>query len=116
MTSGKGDFLYEDDLDAILAITDVDMFENNEDMESEIVTCIKNLPSREICSFKWEFCSKVCLSKAGLSRHDQAKHQQHTRLDSASHSDSSGLRSRLELIDLSLMYQKSAQKLSTDEC
>ena len=114
MTSGKGDFLYEDDLDAILAITDVDMFENDEDMESEIVTCIKNLPSRENCSFKCEFCSKVCLSKAGLSRHEKAKHQQHTTLDSASHSDSGGLRSRLELNDFSLMYQKSAQKLSTD--
>ena len=66
------------------------MFENNEDIESEIVTCIKNLPSRENCSFKCEFCSKVCLSKAGLSRHEKAKHQQHTTLDSASHSDSGG--------------------------
>ena len=49
MVSDKDDFLYEDDLDAILAIIDADMFENDEDMESEIVTCIKNLPSRENC-------------------------------------------------------------------
>ena len=116
MASGKGDCLYEDDLNAFLAITEADMFENDEDMKSEIVTCIKNLPSRENCLFKCEFCSKVCLSKAGLSRHKKAKHQQHTTLDSASHSDSGGLRSRLELNDFSLMYQKSAQKLSTDEC
>ena len=97
MATGKNDLLYEDDLDAILAIIDADMFENDEDMESEIVTCIKNLPSRENCSFKCEFCSKVCLSKAGLSRHEKAKHQQHTTLDSARHSDSGSLRSRLEL-------------------
>ena len=58
MASGKGDYLYEDDLDAILAIIDGDMFENDEDMESEIVTCIKNLLSRENCSFKSEFLSK----------------------------------------------------------
>ena len=45
MASGKGDFLYEDDLDTILAITGADMFENDEDMDSEIITCIKNLPS-----------------------------------------------------------------------
>ena len=116
MAAGKGDFLYEDDFDAILAITDAGMFENDKDMESEIVTCIKNQPSGENCSFKFKFCPNVCLSKAGLSRHKKAKHQQHTTLDSASHSDSGGLRSRLELTDFSLMYQKSAQKLSTDEC
>ena len=116
MASGKDDFLYEDDLDAILAIIDADLFENNEDMESEIVTCIKNLSSRENCLFKCKFCLNVCLSKAGLSRHQKAKHQQHTTLDSASHSNSGDLRSRLELTDFSLMYQKSAQKLSTDEC
>ena len=64
--SGKDHFLYEDDLDATLPITDADMFENDDDMESEIITCIKNLPSRENCSFKCEFCPKVRLSKAGL--------------------------------------------------
>ena len=92
------------------------MFENYADMESEIVTCIKNLPSRENCSFKCGFCPKVCLSKAGLSRHEKAKHQQHSTHDSVSHSDSGSSRSRLELTHFSLMYQKSAQKLSTDEC
>ena len=120
MASDKDDFLYEVDLDAVLAIIDIfeiaDMFENDIDMESEIVTCIKNLPSKENCSFKCEFCPKVCLSKAGVSRHQKAKNQQHSTLDSVSYSDSGGLRARLVLTDFSLMYQKSAQKLSTDEC
>ena len=52
MPSGKDGFLYEDDFDAVLAIIDAGMFGNGEDMESEIVTCIKNVPSRENCSFK----------------------------------------------------------------
>ena len=69
MTSGKDNFFYEDDLDAVLAIIDADMFDNDKDMESEIVTSIKNLPSRENCLFKCQFCPKVCLSKRGLSRH-----------------------------------------------
>ena len=116
MASSKDDFLYKDDLDSVLAIIDADMFENDEDMESEIVTFIKNLPSRENCAFKCEFCPKVCLSKEDSSRHEKAKHQQRTNLDSVSHSDSVGLRSRLELSDFSLMYQKSFQKLSIDEC
>ena len=85
MASGKDDFLYEDDLDAVLAIIDADMFENDEDMEPEIVTCIKNLPSRENCSFKCEFCPNVCLSKGDLSRHKKAKHQQHSTYDSVSY-------------------------------
>ena len=45
MASGKDYFFYEDDLDTALAIIDADMFENDEDMELCIVTCIKNLPS-----------------------------------------------------------------------
>ena len=85
MASGKEDFLYEDGLDAFLAITDADMFENDQDIEPEIVTCIKNLSSRKKCLFKCEFCSKVCLSKAGLSRQETVKNQQHTTLDSVSH-------------------------------
>ena len=36
MASGKDDVLYEDHLDAVLAIMDADMFENNKDMKSEI--------------------------------------------------------------------------------
>ena len=74
MASGKDDFLYEDYLDAVLAIIDADMCQNDEDMELEIVTCIENLPSRENHLFKCEFCPKVCLSKAGLSRHEKAKY------------------------------------------
>ena len=74
--SGKDHFLYEDDLDATLPITDADMFENDDDMESEIITCIKNLPCRENCSFKCKFYPKVCISKVGLSGHEKAKHQQ----------------------------------------
>ena len=44
MASGKDGFLYEDDADPVLVITNADMFENDEDMESVIVSCIKNLP------------------------------------------------------------------------
>ena len=71
------------------------MFENDEDMELQIVTCIKKLPSRENCSFKWEFFPKVYLSKAGLSQHETTKQQQ-CSTHSVSHSDSGSSRSRLE--------------------
>ena len=48
MAFHKDDFLCEDDLDCVLAINDADLFGNDEDMESEIVTCIKSLPSSKI--------------------------------------------------------------------
>ena len=35
MALGKYDFLYEGDLDRVLAITDADLFGNDEDMESD---------------------------------------------------------------------------------
>ena len=38
MASGKDSFFHGDDVDALLAITDADMFENNKYMESEILT------------------------------------------------------------------------------
>ena len=63
MVSGKDDFLYRDDLKAVLAIIDAFMFENDEDMESETVTFIKNLPSTENCSFKSSFVQKVVYPK-----------------------------------------------------
>ena len=113
LASGMDHFLDEDELDAILAIMDADMFENNKDIESEIVMCIKKLSSRENCLFKWEFCPKVYQSKASLSRHKKLKHQILTTLDSVSHGDSGGLKSRLELTGFSLIYQN-AQKLSKD--
>ena len=109
MASGEDHFLYEDDLDAIFAIMDADMFENNKDMESEIVMCIKKLSSWENCLFKCQFCPKIYLCKAGLSRHKKAKHQMPITLDSVSHCDSGGLKSRLELTDFRLIYQN-AQK------
>ena len=109
--SGKVFCLYKDDLDAVLATIDAGMLENDEDMESKIVTCFKNLPSRENCWFNCEFCPKVCLSEAGLSRHEKGKYQQHNTHDSVCHSDPGSSRLRLGLTDFSLMYQKSAEKL-----
>ena len=79
------------------------MFEYDEDIDSDIVTCIKNQTSGENGSFKCKFYPKVCLSKVGLSMHMRVKY--------SSHSDSGVLRLKLELPDFSLMHQKSAQKV-----
>ena len=59
--------------------------------------------------FKCQFCPKIYLSKEGLSKYEKEKHQMPTTLDSVSHCDFGGLKSRLELTDFSLIYQN-AQK------
>ena len=41
--------------------------------------------------------------------------QNYTSLDSVSHSDSGGLKARLERSDFSLIYQKNAQKDATQK-
>ena len=65
MASGKDHFLYEDNLDDILAIIHKDMFENNKDMESEIVLCIKNYHLEKIVCSNASFVQKpICPKKA----------------------------------------------------
>ena len=48
MLSGKVDFFYKVDLDAVLAIIDEYMFEKNKDMESDIVTFVQIYPLEKI--------------------------------------------------------------------
>ena len=48
MLSGKVDFFYKVDLDAVLAIIDEYMFEKNKDMESDIVTFAQIYPLEKI--------------------------------------------------------------------
>ena len=42
MAPGKNDYFYGDDLEAILTIIDANMFQNNRDMQSDILVCVKN--------------------------------------------------------------------------
>ena len=63
MASGKDHFLYEDNLDDILVIMHEDMFENNKDMESEVVLCIKNYHLEKIVRSNTSFVQKTIYPK-----------------------------------------------------
>ena len=60
--------MYEDDFDAIMATIDTDMLHNDEDLNLQINSCVKNMPSMAKFCFQYEFC-KVCLSSDSLKRH-----------------------------------------------
>ena len=63
MAPGKDDFLYEYDLDAVLPIFDADTFENDEDIESDIVTCFKNLLPGKIAPSSTSFVQTFVYTK-----------------------------------------------------
>ena len=67
MASGSSDFLYEDAFDAIMAVLDADMLQNDEELKWNINSCIKNTPSKKKSSFQCEFCDNI--STGGLKRH-----------------------------------------------
>ena len=52
MASGITNFLYKDDFDAIIAVIDADMLQNDEESNLEINSCIKNIPSKIKSSFQ----------------------------------------------------------------
>ena len=58
MVSGRSDFLYKDDFNGIVAVT-----ENDEKLKLEINSCIKNTPPK-----KNQACDKDCSSNDGLKR------------------------------------------------
>ena len=52
MASGITNFLYKDDFDAIIAVIDADILQNDEESNLEINSCIKNIPSKIKSSFQ----------------------------------------------------------------
>ena len=73
-TSGRIYFLYEDHLDVIMAVIDVVMLRNDEELNLEINACIQNMPSKKKSNFQYEFCDKVGLASRVLKRHFTKKH------------------------------------------
>ena len=61
MASGITNFLYKDDFDAIIAVIDADMLQNDEESNLEINSCIKNIPSKIKSSFQ-------CISKNNFGK------------------------------------------------
>ena len=121
MATGKDEFLYEDDLDAVFAIIEADMLQNDDEMESEIEKSVSKASSNGDSSFRCQLCPKICISKGGLTRHMNSKHmrdsQELNNCSSEEKEDSSSAATcKLELAELYKMYERSTQKLAKDEC
>ena len=74
--AAQGDFLCGDDLDALLAAIDADILESDAAFESGINSTVEEIPKEsDKIVYNCSLCTKVCLSKQGLSRHTNAKHK-----------------------------------------
>ena len=70
MTTCSSDILVADDFDAVMAIIDADMLENDIEILSEVNSVVENLPSaKNSGQHHCHICSKIYLSESGLLRH-----------------------------------------------
>ena len=118
MASCSEDFLYEDDFDAVLAIIDSDFLDNDEEFESDLNTVIEKIPSSENPSFPCSHCQKICRSKGGLTRHNNAKHSD-VSSDSSTSKTSKHTKKAEEILhpdQMKKMIEHGVIKLAADEC
>lgn len=65
----------KEDLDAILAI-DGDTLQSNEGFEVDLAAVVNEIPEEDAkVTFSCSFCTTVCVSRRGLTRHTNAKLQ-----------------------------------------
>ena len=69
MAFGSSDFVYENVFDAITAVIEVNILQNDEVLNLETNLCI-----RKALSLQCGFCGKVHLLSGGLKRHVTKKH------------------------------------------
>lgn len=64
MAAAKEDFLYGEELDAILEAIDEDILQSNSDFDVELTTVVKEIPEEDTkVTFSCSLCPKVCFSK-----------------------------------------------------
>ena len=80
MAACGSDFLVADNFDAVMAIIDADMLENDTETLSEVNSVVENLPSeKKSGQHHCHICSKICLSELGLLRHVKSKHPENNK-------------------------------------
>jgi len=117
MAGVQEDFLYGDDLEAVLAIIDGDFLQNDDEFNAEVDAAVNNIPSiQESPKFSCLFCEKLCVSKGGLTRHVNSKHAdrpQETRVEATKKKVAEEV---LHPLKFKVYLEKSAAKLAEDEC
>ena len=117
MAFSRSDFLYEDDIDAVFAVIDADIVENDNDIGYHVAKAVEEIPVHDQSHHQCQFCEKICLSK-GLKKHVGAKHKEQTSI-----AEQNEVAAQTELAEQRLppslfqdFVKKSTTKLLKDEC
>ena len=78
MASCRDNYLFKDDIDAVLAIADSDFMENKE-LHSEFDQVVEKIAT--LLPHTCLLSDKACLSKGGLTRHLKSKNPQSQTID-----------------------------------
>ena len=118
------DFLYGDDLDAVLAAVEDNLLEENAGFTLELDNVTEEIGESESWDgFQCNLCTKICKSKRGLMRHQDIKHNHPVDTDSTGapgvpscSSSQKSPESILHTLYFKTFLEKSVEKLSVDEC
>ena len=110
------DFLLEDDSDALLAIIDADILENDEDFLEQTEISLQKVTAAETSTFPCKFSDKVRVSKGGMTRHLRKKHPEADMAKSVNSSNVGEAAEILPQVFLKSFVEKGPVKLSNDEC
>ena len=109
------DFYAGEDLEAILAAIDEDILDKDGEFNAEINSLLVNIEEEPSQSgFKCDTCEKVCKSKQGLSRHQNAKYRETQREEVRVSSKDISVEDRLHPLYLNKYINDCAKQLPTD--
>ena len=105
------------DFDAVLNIIEADILQNDKELQLETDCLASKVTSEKDSNYKCQFCTKLCISRKGLLRHVQEKHNDKaTELADSRQGTGTSCQLKPMITDMKDMYEKSTEKLSKDEC
>ena len=111
------DFYAGEDLEAILAAIDEDVWDKDDEFNAEINSLLVNIEEEPSQSgFKCDMCEKVCKSKQGFSRHQNAKHRENQPEEVSITSKDLSAEDRLHPLYFNKYINECAKQLASDGC
>ena len=111
------DFYAGEDLEAILAAIDEDVWDKDDEFNAEINSLPVNIEEEPSQSgYKCDMCGKVCKSKQGFSRHQNAKHRETQPEEVSITSKDLSAEDRLHPLYFNKYINECAKQLASDGC
>ena len=111
MEPAHEEYLYQDDFDAVLDIIESVFLEYGDEFQQDMNLVVEKIPAlNNSPSYPCSFCTKICFSKGGLTRHISTKHHIETT------EPNTKLSKMLHPKIFHYIIQKTLKKLAQDEC